>query len=66
MSRVSLVERLLYEAMKLKPRLFWRMQDVRHERVVEYLPKRFSISDWNQPTNIYRVVMGVEKLGMGE
>ena len=37
------------EAVKLKPGLPWRTQDVRDARVVGYLPRRAANREWNQP-----------------
>ena len=45
----GLVERPLCEAVKLKPGLPWRTQDVRDARVVGYLPRRAAKREWNQP-----------------
>lgn len=33
-------EKPLGDAIKVKPGLFWRPQDVKHSRFMEYLPRR--------------------------
>ena len=45
----GLLERPLCEAVKLKPGLFWRIQDVRDVRVMGYLLKGPADREWNQP-----------------
>ena len=52
MSGISLnggLERPLCEAVKLKPGLPWRTQDVRDAKIMGYLPRRAANREWNQP-----------------
>ena len=44
----EVLERPLCEVVKLKPGLFWRLQDVRNSRDVGYLPGRAANRDWNE------------------
>ena len=51
MSGVSLnegLERSLCEAVKVKPGLPWRPQDVGDARVMGYLPRKAANREWNQ------------------
>lgn len=41
-------ERPLHEAMKVKPGLYWRPQDVGDDRAVVYLPRTAAHREWNQ------------------
>ena len=52
MPEVSLnggLERPLHEAVKLKPGLPWKPQDVGDARTVGYLPEKTANREWNQP-----------------
>jgi len=42
-------EKPLHGAVKVKPGLCWRPQDVRDARAVGYLPRRAAHRKWNQP-----------------
>ena len=43
------LERKLHEAVKVKPRLLWCLQDVGDVRVMEYLLRKATNKEWNQP-----------------
>lgn len=42
-------ERPLCEAVKVKPGLCWKLQDVRGDGDMEYLPRRDANREWNHP-----------------
>lgn len=42
-------ERLLYEAVKVKPGLPWKPQNVVDARVIGYLPWKGANKEWNKP-----------------
>lgn len=45
-------ERSLHEAVKMRPGLFWRSQDVRDARVMVQLTRRAEEREWNQAKEI--------------
>lgn len=41
-------EKPLHGTVKEKPRLFWKPQDVRNDRAVNYLPRKIAYRKWSQ------------------